>query len=183
MAGELVDQIDPGKLYREASAGYDLVGSSALTGTMRGVSLQKINPGSSSGTPAVPYEYYNFLTTIPGNITMGTGLTFYLTMTDDGADSSDLSTSVALGITVKKLTSAVSADLSTVSAQEQTATVTLSATSGLTAQFTLAIGTGTHLNSAAVGDQIGVRVRRLGSSTADTCNGRVICLGGHIKNT
>src|SRR5271166_1460003 len=190
MAGELVDQIDPGKLFRESSMGYDLVGFSAQTpvlptmanSVMRGVSLQKISPGSASGTPAVAYEWYNFLTTIPTNLTITTGLTFFFTVTDDGANAADLGLVIKIGIAVKKLTTGVNCDLSTGAGTEQTATVTLNATTGLTAQYTLAIANA-NLNGAGAGDQIGVRIRRMGADAADTCLGRVILIGGHIKNT
>src|SRR5208283_1822901 len=114
MSGELVDQLDPGKFFRETSTGYDIVGSSVLTnaaGPLRGLSLQKINPGSASTTPGPVWEYYNFLTTIPTNLTITTGLTFYLTLTDDGMNAADLGLVVDIGISVKSLTSAVTADL------------------------------------------------------------------------
>jgi hypothetical protein len=188
MSGELVDQLRASDFFREMSLGYDTTFSSVLTpglgtaGQMRGVSFQKINYGSATGTPAVPNEYYNVFSTIPANITMGTGLTFFLTVTDDGADSADLSKVLVFGIAVKKITSGATADLSASAGTEQSTSVTLNATTGNTAQFSLAIANA-NLNSAAVGDQIGVRIRRIGSSTVDTCNGRVVVLGGHIKNT
>ena len=188
MAGELVDQMRPGDFFREASMGYDPVGFSALTpvpatsGQMRGVSFQKMNPGSASGTPPVNYEYYNILSTIPANLTVGTGLTFFLTVTDDGLDPNDLGKVAKFGIAVKKLTSGVTCDLSASAGTEGTNTVTLASTTGQTAQFSLAI-VNANLNGAGAGDQIGIRIRRVGTDAADTCNGRVICVGGHVKNT
>jgi hypothetical protein len=182
MAGELVAQLDPGSFYRESSTGYDLVLTSALTGTMRGVSLQKINPGSASGTPAVPWEYLDAIFTIPGNLTMATGLTFFLQVCDDGANAADLGLVVKFGISVKRLNANATTDLSTGAGTEQTGTVTLSSTTGGIAIFTLAIANA-NLNSAAVGDAIGVRIRRMGADAADTCNGRIVLVGGHVKNT
>ena len=182
MAGELVTQLDPGSFYRETSTGYDLVPTSGLTGTMRGISLQKINPGSASGTPAVAAEWLDAITTIPGNLTMATGLTFYLQVCDDGSDATDLGKVVKFGIAVKRLNAGSTTDLSTGAGTEQTGTVTLQSSTGAVSIFTLAIALA-NLNSAAVGDAIGIRIRRMGQDAADTCNGRIILVGGHVKNT
>jgi hypothetical protein len=182
MAGELVAQLDPGSFNREQSVGYDLVASSGLTGTMRGVSLQKINPGSASGTPAVQWEYLDACFTIPGNLTMATGLTFFLQITDDGSDATDLGKVAKFGIAVKRLNANATTDLSTGGGTEQTGTVTLSSSTGGIAILTLAIANA-NLNSAAVGDAVGVRIRRMGGDAADTCNGRIILVAGHVKNT
>jgi hypothetical protein len=182
MAGELVAQLDPGSFYRETSLGYDLVGVSGLTNLMRGASFQKINPGSASGTPAVAWEYYNCAFTIPANLTLTTGLTFFLILTDDGADATDLGKVVKFGFTVKRLNAAATTDLSASAGAEQTGTVTLQSTTGQVAIFSLAVANA-NLNSAAVGDLIGVRIRRMGGDAADTCNGRVVVVSGHVKNT
>jgi hypothetical protein len=181
MSGELVAQLDPGTFYRETSTGYDLVGCSALTGTLRGVRLQKMNPGSYSGTPAVPYEYVDCVFTIPANLTMGTGLTFYLNFTDDGT-SGDPGLVAKIGIAVKRLNADATTDLSASGGTEQTGTVTLSSTANGIAIYTKAIASA-NLNSAAVGDAIGVRIRRIGTDSADTAVGSIILVSGHVKNT
>jgi hypothetical protein len=183
MAGELITQIDPGALYRESTGGYDLVGQSVLVGTMRGVSLQKVNPGSASGTPAVAWEYYNFTFFIPTNLTITTGLTFYFQITDDGSDPADLGKVVKLGVTAKKIsTGTATPDLSTGAGAEQTQTVTLSSTTQQIVQWSLAVANA-NLNSAGAGDAVAIRIRRMGADAADTCNGRVVLLNGHVKNT
>ena len=181
MSNELVAQLDPGSFYRESSTGYDLVSFSALTGTMRALRFPKMNPGKASGTPAVTYEYVDCAFIIPANLTLGTGLTFYLHVTDDGT-SGDPGLVAKFGISVKRLNADATVDLSASAGTEQTATVTLSSTASGIAILTKAIANA-NLNSAAVGDMVGVRIRRLSDDTADTVTGSVLLIGGHVKNT
>jgi hypothetical protein len=181
MAGEIVAQLQPSDFFRETSVGYDLKLQSALSGTLRGLRLQKINPASSSGTPATPAEYLDVVFQIPGNLTMGTGLTFYLLVTDDGT-SGDPGLVAKFGFTVKRLAADETTDGSASAGTEQTATVTLSSTASGVAILTKAIAAA-NLDSAAVGDFIAVRIRRMGADTADTAVGSVILLGAYVKNT
>lgn len=181
MSNELVAQLDPGSFYRESSLGYDLTFHSALSGTLRAVRFPKMNPGSATGTPATPWEYVDCTFIIPANLTMGTGLTFYLHCTDDGT-SGDPGLVVKWGIAVKRLNANATTDISASGGTEQTGTLTLSSTANGIAIYSIAIANA-NLNSAAVGDMVGVRIRRMSADSSDTVVGSVLVVGGHVKNT
>jgi hypothetical protein len=182
MAGELVAQFNASDLYRETSLGYDTTFQTCIyqtaNGASRGVSLQKLIQSQLT-------EYYNGMFIVPAAAALGTGLTFRLVVTDDGQNAADLGLVVRLGITPFNLTTALSvADWSLAASKgtETLANVTLGATTGLPVIGSIAIANAS-LASLAVGNVLGIRIRRVGDNAADTCANRVMLLGGIITNT
>lgn len=169
MANEFVAQLSPATAYRETPVGYSPWSDSALTGDLRGLRLHKMDG-----------DFYNWVFQIPANLTMATGLTFTVVLVDDGALPSDLGKVVRLAVSVKLLASAESTDLDAAGSAETAANITLQATTGQVTVATIAV---TALDSAAVGNVVALRLRRVGSNAADTCQGSVILLGVFAKNT
>lgn len=182
MANELVATLYPFDLLSERSMGHDPTASIAaytgsVAGKLRGLSLPKVTVGTAAAAAG-----FTFVTTIPGSLTMSTGLTFAFVVSDDGSSAADLGTVVRLGVTVKRLINDETIDIDTAGGTEQTVDVTLSSTTGGVAVATLAVANA-NLDSAAVGNAIAVRVRRVGTASQDTCAGRVLLYGVHVKNT
>lgn len=175
MALELVAQLQPNQLTRESTIGYEpgLQLVSHVSGDVRGLSL-----------PKLATQGYTATFMIPGSLTMGTGLTFRLPITDDGTDANDLGKVVRLGVTIKRLTTtAETTDMDTNAGTEQTVDVTLDATTGEVVNGSLAVTTANLDSSVVVGDLLSIRIRRVSTHANDTCNGRVILLGAFIFNT
>jgi hypothetical protein len=176
MAGELITQFGPNDLFRETSVGYSAELFAAPVGVTRGVSFQKL-------IQAQLKEYYQLVFEIPANLTIATGITVKLRLVDDGADAGDLGKVVKFGITAFNVDSAsFKTDLSAAGGAEQTGTATLSSTAGIPVTLSIAIANA-QLAAAGVGNMILIRVRRIGDDAADTTNGRVVFLAGHVKNT
>jgi hypothetical protein len=182
MAGELLAQFNASDLFRETSKGYDVVGQTAVyqtnNGASRGLSLPKF-------ISAQLKEYYNGVYFVPAAVLLATGLTFEFILTDDGTSPADLGTVVQLEVTPFNLSTALSVVDWSLAASKGTATtlnVTLGATTGLPKLASVAIAAA-GLASLAAGGIFGMRLRRIGDATADTCPGRPILLGGAITNT
>jgi hypothetical protein len=181
-AGSLLTQINPSDLFRETSVGYNLPSQSALyqtaNGASRGLSMPKL-------IAAQLIEYYNGIWTLPTLVAVGTGLTHKLILTDDGTDASDLGKVVRIGITPYNLSTALSVfdfSLAASKGTETFANITLGATTGLPVVGSIAI-VAANLASLAAGNIYGIRIRRVGDNAADTCNGRVLLMGGVITDT
>lgn len=171
MAGELVDSVRPRDLFRLNGASINDVDLVTRI-SMGGVRMPKSD-----------VKGFSFVTTIPANITMATGLTFYWDLVDDGTDATDPGLAVRIGITVKKLnTGTATTDITVGAGTEQLKTSTLISTAGQILQDSLAIANA-NLNSAAVGDQILVRFRRLGTDAADTMLNAPLLFNIYVKNT
>lgn len=176
MAGELVAQIDAGAWKRETSVGYVPEFQTVPVGNIFGISLQKLIQSQLT-------EYYQYFFTIPANLTVATGLTFQARLTDDGTSAADLGGVVRLGVTAFNMDSgSFLANLSAASGAEQTANITLSSTSGALASVSIAIPNA-QLASAGAGNNVLIRLRRIGDNAADTCPGRVVLVNAHVKNT
>lgn len=170
MATEYVALLHPRAFHRE-------------NGPYSNHDITPVAAGDLSGLPMrkLATEGYTTWFVIPANLTMGTGLTLKLPVVDDGADSDDLGKVVRLGITVKVIASGTDeADLDAGAATEATLDVTLDATTG---QVVIGSKALTALDSAAVGDLVAIRIRRIGTATQDTCRGRIVLLGCYILNT
>lgn len=171
MANEYVDLIRPRDLVRlngSPVTSNDL----EVSGSGAGVRLLKSDAAG-----------FSFVTVIPGSLTVGTGVTLSLGVTDDGADAADLGKVVRLGVTVKKLASGSdSLAIGTGAGTEQTVDVMLDATSGEITLGALAIANA-NLDSAGAGDTALVRVRRIGTHANDTCQGTALLTHVAIKNT
>jgi hypothetical protein len=125
---------------------------------------------------------YNALSQIPGSLTVATGLTFTVVLTDDGADANDLGKVVRVGVTVKRMINGETTDIDTAAATEATVDVTLAAATGGIVVATLPIANAA-LDSLATGEAFLVRVRRVASASQDTCNNQVLLLAVGVKNT
>jgi hypothetical protein len=181
-AGSVLAQFTPADLFRETSVGYQLPYQSALYAT---------NNGASRGLPFPKFistqltEYYNGMWFTPALIALGTGLTHKLILCDDGTDANDLGKVVRIGITPFNLSTALSVIDWSLAASKGTETfvnVTLASTTGLPVLGTVAIVTA-NLASLAAGSIYGMRIRRVGDNAADTCNGRILLLGGQVADT
>lgn len=170
MALEAVSSLPPAVWHRESAMGHNQGLQLAQSGDYRGLSF-----------PKLATQGYVTIFVIPTG-TLTTGLTFRLATVDDGSDANDLGKVVRYGITVKRLADAETSDQDTGAGTEQTVDVTLEATSGNVTVNTLAIANA-NLDSAAVGDLVAVRLRRIGTSANDTCNGRVILVGASALGT
>jgi hypothetical protein len=183
-AGSLVTQFTAADLYRETSLGYNpwAFATQYVTnnGSSRGACFNKfVIPGQQLN------EYYNGMWILPTLVALGTGLTFKLILTDDGTDPADLGKVVQVEVTPFNLSVALAKVDWSLPASKGTATtqnVTLGATTGLPVIGTVAI-VAANLAGLAAGGILGVRIRRVGDNAADTCNGRVILLGGEIADT
>lgn len=190
MAGELIAQLDPSAFYRETSSGYNVEQFTAIVpganavaslglnaGTMRGVTLNK------QLVTTVNNEYYQCVFTIPANLTVSTGLTLQLRLVDDGTNGAAPGTGVVIGVTAFNVDSAsFNVALTGASGAEQTGTATLNATSGIPASLNIAIPNA-QLASAGAGNNVLLRIRRIGTNASDTCPSRAVLLSGHVKNT
>jgi hypothetical protein len=182
MAGEILAQFNASDLFRETSKGYETTSQTAVyatnNGASRGLSLQKFISSQLK-------EYYNGQWFVPAAVALATGLTFKFLVTDDGTNPADLGTVIQLEVTPFNLSTALSVVDWSLPASKGTVTtgnVTLGATSGLPVLASIPIVVA-NLASLAAGGIFGMRLRRVGDATADTCQGRAILLGGAITNT
>jgi hypothetical protein len=176
MAGELIAQFNAFTLNRESSAGFNASFQLVTAGAYRGVSLQKLIQSQLQ-------EYYSFSCVVPAAAALATGITVVLNIVDDTTSSLDPGTVVDIGVTAQNLSAAgAMTNFTTGTGVEQTGTVTLSATSRNPVQISIAIANA-QLSSLAVGNILGLRIRRLGDNASDTCNGRAVLLSGMVKNT
>jgi hypothetical protein len=189
MSTELVAALRPTDLQRETDFGNDWSTALVLTpgeseqtgaaGDIRGVGLNKYK----TATNLVKLGYTS-LFRIPANLTMGTGLTFKVYLTDDGKNSLDLGAKCYVGITTKRMAADATVNVDSGGGTETLASVTLSSTSGGIAIGSIAIVTANLGTSVVVGDLLLVRIRRKGTdATNDTAPGRVILLGIEVQNT
>jgi hypothetical protein len=176
MSGELVAQIDSGAWKRETSIGYDPVLQTVPVGNTYGIGLQKLIQSQL-------IEYYQYSFTIPTNLTITTGLTFQFRIVDDGQNAADLGLVVRIGVTVFNIDSGgFLVGLTAASGAEQTTNVTLSSTAGAPVSGSIAIANA-QLASAGAGNNVLIRMRRIGDNAADTCYGRPVIINAHVKNT
>ncbi len=173
MAAELVADLNIGNAFKETSVGYNPWSRAVPAGDLCGIRLHKLDTCG-----------YIWTFTIPGSLTMGTGLTltFTVVLPDTPDFAADVGKVVRLGVTAKRLADGETTDIDTAAATEQTKDITLDATAGKVDVSTLAIANA-NLDSAAVGDRIALRVRRIGSHANDTAAGSVVLLGIGVANT
>lgn len=152
---------------RETSLGNDPSVQVSTSGTCRLLALPKNKAAAT----------FDLLFKIPGNATLTTGLKVEVLLVDDGSRASDLSKVVRLGAAAKKIVAGTDTlDLSTGAGTEATADVTLDETTGVPVLGTISIANA-NLDSAAAGDWIGIRFRRIADHANDTATGRVLCSG------
>jgi hypothetical protein len=182
MAGELIATFGVQDLYPERNQAYDDKLKTVVVGALRGVGLPRL-------LRAQVVEKYNFSCIVPAAAVLGTGITVVLLLVDDGTDPTDLGKVVQLGVQAYNLSAAgAKVDLSGSSGAEQTFTATLSSTSLVSVQASVAIANA-QLASLAVGNLLALRIRRLGDTSVwndnltDTCRGRPVLLGGIVTNT
>lgn len=171
MANEFLAQLTPRDFFRESSMSTSDMVSLAQVGDLCGLVFPKL--ATQGYTALVPISHANTFTT---------GITLSIYTVDDGADANDLGKVVRFGITPKRLIDAENVDVDSAAATETTADVTLETTAGNVTVNTVAIANAA-LDSLASGEAMLLRIRRIGTATQDTCQGRVIVLGVSIKNT
>lgn len=141
----------------------------------RGLSLRNIDT-----------DAYDFFLTIPTDATVGTGLTFRLFLCDDGDTLTPPVASFAtiqIGLTVKKIVSGTdTSDMTTAAGTEQTSDIALSTTSKVMTVSDFAVANA-NLDSAGAGDNVMIRLRRIGSAATDTFRGRAVLAHLTVFNT
>jgi hypothetical protein len=179
VAAELVAFLSPSDLRAESSLGYEPGMSSVKPAGAKvyGVTLQKDTSGNKGAAS------YTGTFVIPGSLTMATGLTFAVALSDDGSSAADLGKNVRIGVTTKVLAANATLDMDAGGGVETKATITLSSTSLGVALGTIAIATANLGTAAVVGALLAVRVRRIGDDALDTCAGRVMLTGLSVANT
>lgn len=111
-------------------------------------------------------EYTVFVAVIPSHYSGG-GLTFKLSWMAASATSND----TKWGVCIER-DNANNHDLDSDNfATEQTATGTANGTSGKLTETTITVSSGANMDSAAAGDPIRVKVRRLATDGSDTMSG------------
>ena len=181
-AGSVLAQFTPADLFRETSVGYSLAPQSAVYLTSNGATRWLSMPKFISSQLT---EWYNGFWFVPAAIALATGLTHTLILTDDGTSPADLGTAVRIGVTPFNLSTALSVvdwSLAASKGTETFATVTLSSTTGKPVTASIPIVTA-NLASLAAGSIYGLRIRRVGDNTADTCPGRILFGGGQVADT
>jgi hypothetical protein len=147
-------------------------------GDLSGYLLPKVATGALAKTLGLVDSFI-----IPANLTMATGLTFKLPITDDGTNAGDLGKVVRIGVAAKLIVSGTdNTDIDVGGATEQTVDVTLSATSGVIVTGSLAIALA-NLDAAAVGGLVMVRVRGVGDASQFTAQGPIILIDPYVLNT
>jgi hypothetical protein len=179
MASELVASVGCGDIMRETDLGNDLGNNLAI-----GVASDFrcfVFPKYVRGNLAT-YGYTGMFR-IPLNLTMGTGLTIKVYCTDDGSNAGDLGLVWVVGLTLKRLTTASTLSLEAGAATEVTASLTLQAATNEITIGSVAIASANLPTSLAVGDLVGWRIRRVGTSASDTVLGKVLVPRVEINNT
>ena len=167
MANELIASWGPADLRRNTSVGYD-----------SRLSRSQVGDGAFDAIAFPKNDNIACLDVvrIPGNATLTTGIKVDLVCIDDGKEAFDLGKDAKFAVTVKKLVSGTDTlDVTASGGTETAGTVTLAATSGVVKTLTISVPNAA-LDSAAAGDTIAIRFRRLGSDAADTLQGRVLVL-------
>jgi hypothetical protein len=195
MAGELIASLSSSDWVREQAVGYDNANFRAIvpgapadpetaSGNMVGISFQKSYQTLALNAAKNPIQdYYQAICEIPNNLSVATGVTFRFRATDDGSDAGDLGKNAVFGLTVFNMDAGTFyAGLNAAGGTEQTTTVTLSSNSGQLVLGSIAVANA-QLSNAANGNMIVLRLRRIGTNNSDTCNGRIVLLGAHLKNT
>jgi hypothetical protein len=183
VASEFVALLQPQDFQRETDMGLEpYINMGQCAGNdIRGLVLPKYARGNLTAFG------YTSLFRIPKNLSLATGLTFVLYLTDDGQNASDLGKVVDVGITLLDVTVGPSNfNLDTAAtelATEVTFTATLAATTGVASITSKAVANAALPASVAAGDLIAIRLRRLGNNTADTCLNRVLVMALAVNNT
>lgn len=174
--GSFIGSLHTGNLFSETTMGNvtedylipapPQTGTLSTSPTMRLLPFSKITTGNLTG-----YGYVGTVS-IPTGLTMTTGITLYIVTTDDGAIAGDLGGTVVFGAQVRK---ANGATLVNTYGTATEVTITMSSTSGTTVKTAIAIANA-NLNSAGAGDNLLIRIYRKGTSTSDTCFGRVLVM-------
>jgi len=189
MASEMVASLGPFDFQPERELGNEYAAqlvsapgeftqTATPAGDVRGLGLN----GYKTATNLVAYGY-TALFRIPANLTLATGLTFKVYLTDDGANAVDLGKVVKIGLTIKRLAADATDDVDVSAATEVTASATLSSTSAGVSITSVAIANAALPASTAVGDLLLLRLRRIATNASDTCPGRPILLRVEVQNT
>jgi hypothetical protein len=170
MANELVANLGPFAWARENVSGYNPADYVVQIGDFFGLAL-----------PKYADQGYTTIVQVPGGV-LTTGLTITTLIVPDGKIATDYGKVVRLGITPKRLIDDESLDIDTGAATEVTADVTLKA-SGTLVELTATAIANAALDSLAVTNFLGLRIRRIGTASQDTAAGRVVLMGFGVLGT
>jgi hypothetical protein len=170
MANECICPNLVGQIFRESSMGHNAGLQMVRVGDLMGLSFPKLADQGYTGIIQIPVG------------TLTTGITLTFATVDDGTSADDLGKVVRFGITPKRLVDAETTDADTGAAAETTVDVTLETTSQNITVNTVAIANAA-LDSVAVGNLLALRIRRIGSASQDTCQGRVVVLAIGVVGT
>jgi hypothetical protein len=172
--GTLIAQLHAGNMFRESALGNEAdvqlanippqTGTLSTSSTSWGIGFPKITLGQNVGLG------YIGSFRIPSGTTLTTGITLYISTTDDGAFASDIGNTCVLGVECRKVTAANTLNVYGTATEE---TITMASPSGTFVQTAFAIPAA-NLNGAGPGDRIQVRVYRHGASASDLCFGRIL---------
>lgn len=169
MANELIAQLGPRDLISEGTLGGEASMNLARSGDFQGCRFRK----NSVFSQVVPISHANTFTT---------GVTITFILVDDGTDAADLGKVIRIGVTPKRMVTGESTNIDVGAAAETTLDVTLQAVAGNVVVANMPI-LNAALDSLATGEALGLRIRRVGNVSQDTCNNPVILLMVAIKNT
>ena len=171
MAGETIVQLGAQDLRKNSALGYNTTFSRAPVGNY-GID------GATFGKDA--NASYNVIVKTPAGATLTTGFKVDLVLVDDGKDANDLGKVAVFGVLIKKLASGTDTlDMTFSVGGEVTANATLAATAGIITTLTISVPNASA-DSVAAGDTFMMRIRRVGTNAADTCNGRILCVAATV---
>jgi hypothetical protein len=172
--GTLIARIGNGDLQRESAMGYDVFLRTPLppqtnvistSARAYAVPLQSIKVGNNVGSGVT--AFFSIYT----GATMTTGITVYLSTTDDGSFSSDLGSTTEIGVQVGIRTAAAAVTYGAATL----ATITMASTSGVPVKTAFAIPN-SALQSAGAGDILQIRIFRAATNANDLCQGAILLL-------
>ena len=157
------------------------------SGTAKNPFSQLRNCGLGAGSVMPPGQVSSilFLGRVPNTVTLATGLTINLMIADDPLNHpGGGGLVVQLGVTAAPITSGTTTFDETVfgSSTEVTSNVTMPSTPGAIKAVDIALPIA-DMNSLAAGGYYMLRVRRIGTATADTDTNSVLHLNTDVRNT
>ena len=138
-----------------------------------------LGKGDATGKGAGDYTGVHFIPSTGAPLVIGVTLALLL---QDDPENAGAGLVVRLSVSVKPMVTAVDDGTVPLAANEVAASVTINAVAGVVTTALIAIPLA-KLNALAAGGWAMVRVRRLGSNSADTHPGRVLLTGCVVKDT
>jgi|GEM_PF-6451429 len=144
-------------------------------------SLTRVGLAGGIGFPAKVASGAVWLARLPATAGLSTGATFALMVAED-VRNADPGKVARFAVTVKKLATGTDVIDADGGGTETAADLILPSTSGVVLTGSIAIVVA-NMDSAAAGDWVLIRVRRLGTHANDTHKGTVVLLGVDVRDT